>query len=163
MVHGPMQILGNTIGSGNVFVNRSLTVGGTLTSNSVIANDLAVSKFASKFNAIRYGFGGGPCITQGRWDSAGTQHTISATDMMQGADNVSGMLHVHVSSKSDDDRNGVATATVLKSSNGSLRLQVMHMHKTPGLSAFTIEAFSSYVRVTTDAQCSMCWQFSYAM
>ena len=140
-------------GVGNVAaeleVLGNLTVGGLLLSSKV---------------GITTGFGGGPRISQGGWDSPAATHTLAWAALADGCDNVTGVLTVHASSKGSTTRkNGVATATIVKDFGTPPEVMVTALHASSRLATFDVGLSGNDIVVFTDAACSVCWTFVAAV
>jgi hypothetical protein len=160
----------------NTTINADLTVQGTLafsgslafpgnvTGNLSVAGNLALGGvLKSTKTSIVSGFSGGPRITQAPWDSPGTTHLLNVITLADSSDNVSGMLYLHASSKANDNKNGMATLGIIKSSGFPPVVTVFTSQRSANLTTFTFSTDNTQnpntIIVATDAQCAICWTF----
>ena len=150
-ISGNLTVAGSIDGTisnvaGNFDIGGNLTLGGTMKTSKT---------------SIVSGFGGGPRITQEMWDSPGPTHLVDMNVLMDSCDNVSGMLYIHASSKADDNKNGMATLGIIKSSGYAPAVTVFTSQRSANLSMFTFSTDVQNINlvVSTDAACAICWTF----
>ena len=157
IISGNLQVTGNINGSigtapviGNVAGN--FNIGGNLTLGGVLA---------TSDTSILTGFSGGPRITQKTWDSPGPTHVLDMNELTASCENVSGMLYLHTSSKANDNRNGMATLGIIKSSGYAPVVTVFTSQRSANLGMFTFsnDVQNTHLVVSTDAECAICWTF----
>lgn len=134
--------------------NVQLASGDAALGNVSIAGVLTSTK-----TGVVSGFEGGPRVSQGRWDSPGGTHTLQWPALADGCDNVSGVLYLHVSSKSAAKKNGVATVSLVKDAGTPPDLMVMALHKSDALATFSVGRSGDDITVATDADCALCYTF----
>ena len=155
-VEGTMTISGNLSVTGSVTGNFPGAANFDNAGNLTLGGILKTSK-----TSIATGFAGGPRITQAVWDAPGPTHVLDMNVLMASCDNVSGMLYLHVSSKSNDNKNGMATLGIIKSSGYAPIVTVFTSQRSANLSTFTISSDVQNINliVSTDATCAICWTF----
>lgn len=130
--------------------------GPDVTVGNVTVNGLLLSGKAD----VVTGFGGGPRLSQGGWSAPAASHAIQWETLVDGCDNVTGVLYLHVSSKGGVVRkNGVATVTVVKDADEPPDLMVTAAHMSPHLGRLDVATDDNAVVVATDDDCALCWSF----
>ena len=100
---------------------------------------------------------GGPFTIQGAWTAPSTTHTVSGFYI---ADNCSGTVLINVKSPaggSSSAKIGTATVSYVKTVGSSPEIFVVSSQQNANLAVMTITVVSNNIRVTTDANCSVCW------
>lgn len=146
---------GARINSGGI----SLLEPGVFSGSGEFGNVVVSGLVTSSKRDILTGFAGGPFITQGPWDEPSQTHVIPWSALGNGCENVSGMMYVHASSKDINEKNGMATVSVIKGLTGNISAVVLSNHKSPGLATFTVTASGNTVVVNTGPGCAVCWTF----
>jgi hypothetical protein len=122
--------------------------------------NVAINGVITNSKTVTTGFTGGPALQQSPWSSVSGSHTLDWNSLANGSDNITGMLYIHASSKGSDDKNGIATASVIKSLGKNPDVMVLSLHKSANLSTLEIAMNNAgALVVNTDPQCAVCCSF----
>lgn len=136
---------------------------GALRGSGLFTNVAVRGLLSSTKANIKTGFDGGPRISQAGWDAPSSTHTISWQSLANGCETASGILYVHASSKSNNDMNGVITASIVKSEGQNIIVSATSTAKSQGLSTFSLTSQLSNLVVSTNSGCAVCWTFISAV